>query len=435
MNKLAIFDMDGVLCSLKDMHFRALNDALIQHGDFPISREDHLTRFDGLPTKKKLQMLGYSLQDAQDIQALKQKLTLALLPEYVKPDPELAILLHSVYESGFLLAVASNACQETVDACLKLLSVDCQFSWAVSPSANLRPKPSPDMYLWIMKAADACPATTIIFEDAPAGLKAAHASGAKVVQVNGELDHLEVLEAIAQERLAYRYQWPELEVLMPMAGEGSRFRESGYHCGKPSIDVEGKSMAQAAFDSLGIDTMPTCLIRNRMAMVWAFQIMLDKPTRGTTETCLKAKQLLDDDPLLIANCDQILEWDHVAFYYFAQNTALDAIIVTFGCPEPDNKWSYCEVGNDGLVKRVAEKDPISAIGCTGVWFWKHGSDFVKYAEELIAKDIRVNGEYYLSLCYNLAIADGKKVGTFRVEKFHSLGTPELLDTYLKRNAK
>lgn len=434
MNKLAIFDLDGVLCDLKDVHFDALNAALVQCGQSPISRDDHLTRFDGLPTKSKLALLGIHGDLANKIDQIKQSETLKAIRLHIKPDPKLAMILHDCIAFSYLLAVISNARRETVGLCLELLSVEYLFSWVYTPdSVHASPKPSPEMHIALMKKANACPHTTVVFEDSPAGLRAAHESGALVAQVCGKLNRRDVADAIGRQRELYRYQWPDLNVVIPAAGHGRRFKDAGYDVPKPFIDVVGRHMIDRVAENLGLAgeclaIVPEC---GRFYNTSLRHIYIDRFTNGTTETCLEVEDIINGDrPLLIANSDQIIEWDHLAFHYFCQHTYLDAVVTTFDCPEKSPKWSYVELSPDGLVARIAEKDPISTTACCGVWFFKHGSEFVKYAKRLIAKNVRVNGEYYLSLVVGLMIADGKKVGTFKVNKFHSLGTPEDLQAYL-----
>ena len=105
-------------------------------------------------------------------------------------------------------------------------------------------------------------------------------------------------------------------------------------------------------------------------------------------------------------------------------------IVTFEATHP--KWSFAKLGNDGFVSEVAEKKPISNIATAGIYYWTHGSNYVKYAEQMIEKDIRTNNEFYVCPVYNEAIQDGKKVKIFQIEKMWGLGTPEDLEVFLKR---
>ncbi|NBW58633.1 hypothetical protein EBR43_12830, partial [bacterium] len=117
------------------------------------------------------------------------------------------------------------------------------------------------------------------------------------------------------------------------------------------------------------------------------------------------------------------------FMYSMIADNIDAGILTFNSTHP--KWSYAKVNDDGFVCEVAEKNPISNIATVGVYYWKRGSDYVKYAEQMINKNIRVNNEFYVCPVFNEAIQDGKKIKVFNIEKMWGLGTPEDLDYYLK----
>ena len=112
-----------------------------------------------------------------------------------------------------------------------------------------------------------------------------------------------------------------------------------------------------------------------------------------------------------------------------QETNADGGIVTFKAIHP--KWSFAKVNENGLVTEVAEKNPISDNATVGYYFWKYGSDFVKYAEQMIEKNIRVNNEFYVCPVFNQAIDDGKEIRTFNTEKMWGLGTPEDLKYYLE----
>jgi dTDP-glucose pyrophosphorylase len=108
---------------------------------------------------------------------------------------------------------------------------------------------------------------------------------------------------------------------------------------------------------------------------------------------------------------------------------VDAGIVTFQSTHP--KWSFAKVDNDGNVTEVAEKNPISDKATAGIYFWLKGSDYVKYAEQMIAKNIRVKNEFYVCPVFNEAIADGKRIKTFDVPRMWGTGTPEDLNHFTK----
>ena len=110
-------------------------------------------------------------------------------------------------------------------------------------------------------------------------------------------------------------------------------------------------------------------------------------------------------------------------------TNADGGIVSFTATHP--KWSFAKINESGLVTEVAEKNPISDIATVGYYWWKHGSDFVKYSEQMIDKDLRINGEFYVCPVFNEAISDQKQIRTFNTEGMWGLGTPEDLKYYLE----
>lgn len=143
-----------------------------------------------------------------------------------------------------------------------------------------------------------------------------------------------------------------------------------------------------------------------------------------------AKEFIDNDKhLLIANSDQFIEWNSNNFYYSVVGDNIDGSILTFKATHP--KWSFVKLDNNGYVTELAEKKPISDIATVGIYCWNKGSDYVKYAEQMISKDIRVNNEFYVAPVYNEAIADGKKIKTYNIQRMWGLGTPEDLNHYLE----
>jgi dTDP-glucose pyrophosphorylase len=159
-------------------------------------------------------------------------------------------------------------------------------------------------------------------------------------------------------------------------------------------------------------------------------VEVDGVTEGAACTVLLAKEFINnDEPLVIANSDQFIEWNSLEFFYKMNEQNLDAGIVSFRATHP--KWSYAKVDDNGFVTEVAEKNPISDIATVGVYYWKHGGDFVKYAESMISKNIRVNNEFYVCPVFNEALLDGLKIKTFDVPKMWGIGTPEDLNYFLE----
>ncbi len=159
---------------------------------------------------------------------------------------------------------------------------------------------------------------------------------------------------------------------------------------------------------------------------------MDGLTEGAACTTLLAKDLINNDnPLLMANSDQVIEWNSNECLYAFDADAIDGGILTFKATHP--KWSYAKVGDDGFVCEVAEKNPISDNATVGIYYWKRGSDYVKYAEQMINKNIRVNNEFYVCPVFNEAISDWKKIRIKEVSQMWGIGTPEDLSHYLENN--
>jgi dTDP-glucose pyrophosphorylase len=153
-------------------------------------------------------------------------------------------------------------------------------------------------------------------------------------------------------------------------------------------------------------------------------------TEGAACTALLGKGFINnDDPLFFANSDQFVEWESLDFMYKMQETGCDGGLVTFESTHP--KWSFARVDDNGFVTEVAEKNPISNIATVGYYYWKKGSDFVRYAEKMIGDNARVNGEFYVCPVFNQAIEDSKQIRTFNVSGMWGLGTPEDLKHYLE----
>jgi dTDP-glucose pyrophosphorylase len=235
-----------------------------------------------------------------------------------------------------------------------------------------------------------------------------------------------------------------MNIIIPMAGHGSRFLQAGYTFPKPLIEVHGKPMIQVVIDNLKVDAHFIFIVQKEHREKYNLDSMLsllapgcdivdvDKVTEGAACTVLLGKEFINNDnPLVIANSDQFVEWSSLDFFYKMNEQNLDGGIVSFKSTHP--KWSYAKTDSNGFVLEVAEKKTISDIATVGIYYWKKGSDFVKYAEQMIDKNIRVNKEFYVCPVYNEAILDGLKFKTFDVPKMWGLGTPEDLDYYLEMN--
>ena len=235
-----------------------------------------------------------------------------------------------------------------------------------------------------------------------------------------------------------------MKILIPMAGEGSRFSKEGYTFPKPLIDVNGKPMIQTVVENLDYDAEYIFLVRKEHLETYVglqstldritdgkFKIVeVDELTEGAACTALLAREHIDnDDDLLIANSDQFIEYAPENFKTLKEMTDADAIVYTFEAVHP--KWSFVKTNARGVITEVAEKNPISNIATCGIYWYRRGSDFVKYADQMIEKNIRVNNEFYIAPVYNELIGDGKKLIPFFVHSMWGIGTPEDLNYYLE----
>ena len=228
-----------------------------------------------------------------------------------------------------------------------------------------------------------------------------------------------------------------MNILIPMAGEGSRFKTEGYTFPKPLIDVNGTPMIQKVVENLDFDATYIFLVRKEHLDTYSGLtqtleritnnrckiVVVDSLTEGAACTALLAEDLIDtDDDLLIANSDQFIEWNPREVMYQFVNADVDGGILTFESTHP--KWSYAKCNEDGFVTEVAEKKVISKNATVGVYYWKHGSDYVSSAEEMIKKNIRVNNEFYVAPIYNLMVRDGLKITIEKNTRHDILGTPK-----------
>ncbi len=238
----------------------------------------------------------------------------------------------------------------------------------------------------------------------------------------------------------------KINIIIPMAGAGSRFKNAGFKNIKPLIPLNGKTFIEWSIDSVDfqdIDSQFIFIIQEKHKKELCEYLKKIKPncliltvqklTRGATETALIAKNYINNDvPLIITNCDQIFEWDKQKYLNYVQSNNVDGNVVTV--KETTDKFSYIKLDADGYGVEVAEKVVISNDALAGIHYWKKGSHFVKSGEELIEKNIRANNEFYISLTYNMMIKDNLKITAYQLEdteKYLSIGTPEQVLDYLR----
>ena len=449
MIKLIIFDLDGVLVDAKKIHYNTLNQALSEiDSKFIISEAEHLSIYDGLKTNQKLDLLtknkNLDKKHHDQIWNTKQKLTIEAISKLEK-DTNLINLFSSLRNKGYKLACCSNSIRRSVLVMLSKIGLIEYMDLILSNEDVKNAKPHPEIYWKAMSMMDVLPEQTLIVEDSPTGLLAANRSRANILRVDNPNDLTE--EKINSKLLINKMNTPKwqgnkLNVLIPMAGAGSRFQQAGYTFPKPLIDVKGKPMIQTVVENLNVEANFIFVVQKEHREKYNLDTLLNlitpnckvvevnELTEGAACTTLLAKEYINNDcPLLMANSDQFAEWDSNEFMYKMVEQNVDAGILSFKSTHP--KWSFAKVNEFGYVTEVAEKKPISDIATVGIYYWAKGSDYVKYAEQMISKNIRVNNEFYVCPVFNEAIKDNKKIKTFNIEKMWGLGTPEDLQHFLK----
>jgi len=453
MVKLIIFDLDGVLVDSRETHYVALNRALGEiSSDYIINRDEHLSTYDGLSTTKKLKILtqkkGLPAELYEQIWRSKQKFTENVVQETYTYDERIRSILSTLRSKGFLIYVASNSIYRTVQLILMRKGFLEYVDYFISNEDVVNHKPSPEIYYTCMIRANVSSSDTIIVEDSHIGRQAAVASGANLLSVENpeDLTLEKILASIKEHTKSVNGQlWQgECNIVIPMAGEGSRFANAGYSFPKPLIDVNGKPMIQVVVENLQLDPAKCKFIficREEHIKKYSLPYLLRAiapnceivSTNGLTEgaacSILLAKEYINNEKhLILANSDQFMEWDANVFMYSMIADDIDGGIATFTNTHP--KWSYAKLGEDSFVCEVAEKRPISTHATTGIYYWKHGSDFVKFAEQMIEKNIRVNNEFYTAPVFNEAIQAGKKIKIFPIQQMWGIGVPEDLNYFL-----
>lgn len=240
-----------------------------------------------------------------------------------------------------------------------------------------------------------------------------------------------------------------MNILIPMAGRGQRFLQEGFKKPKPLIDVNGKPMISRIIKNikcsendffyfivlkqhlLDFPDMENILLKETNNNCKIIQI--NEITDGPACTCLLAKEYIpNEEPVLMANSDQILIWNPADFMEFIQkNKNLEGIIITFFSKE--NIHSYAKLSNDNLVCFTAEKEVISNHASCGVYYWKKYSNFIKSAESMIKKNLRSKNEFYVCPSYNQLIESGGKVGIYEITNDYHIGIPKDLKFFLENH--
>lgn len=237
------------------------------------------------------------------------------------------------------------------------------------------------------------------------------------------------------------------QLIIPLAGEGKRFKDK-YEMPKPLIDVQGEKMIRLAYRTLDIphqkvvfiirkDHDSNNLLSNEIKLLGVEHniISIDALTSGPCATAMLAKPNINlEDPLVIANCDQVMRWNGHRFLRYCFTENYDGVVVTYHEATPKN--SYARLNNTGDVVEIKEKHQISCVSLNGIHFWKKAKYFFESADEMISANDRTNNEFYIAPTYNYMIKKNQKVGIFHIpnEQHNPIGTTQDLELYIDRTS-
>jgi dTDP-glucose pyrophosphorylase/predicted SnoaL-like aldol condensation-catalyzing enzyme len=239
-----------------------------------------------------------------------------------------------------------------------------------------------------------------------------------------------------------------IQIVVPMAGRGSRFTNAGFTTPKPLIPVGGKPMIQWVIENVRpaqehrftficlkehLDSYPEVPQTLRSLCPGCNIVTVDKVTEGAACTVLLASEFIDNkDALMIANADQYVDLDINDYLAELDRQQADGLIMTFEANHP--KWSYCRMNDSMQVVEVVEKIVVSNEATVGIYNFRHGADFVRAASRMIELNLRSNGEFYVAPSYNLLIKEGKKIVVARTgyeySGMYGLGIPEDLEYFM-----
>ena len=245
-------------------------------------------------------------------------------------------------------------------------------------------------------------------------------------------------------KLKEKINWLKPNLIIPMGGEGKRFKNSKFDKPKFMIKTKNKTLLEWAIQSLPLDYAHKLFFIIRKKEEENFKVkkfikkimkekfpnikfeieILSKNTRGQAETVLRCKKYIDNErPLLIFNNDTYFKSTRLKSRILSmKNQKIDGILGVFNSNDP--KFSFVKINKNGFVVMTKEKKVISNLASTGLYIFSKGSDFVKSAEYAIQKNILSQNEFYISELYNILIQEGKKITVDFADEIAALGTPE-----------
>lgn len=449
-----LLDFDGIIINSDCIHFSSLNKAIaVIDPKYQISEEDNVKYYGTIPSKEKLKILsektGLPTNLHQQILFLKKQFTNEIIDELnILVQPNVINCIKKLYQDGFILAITSNTNTDFIEKILNKSNLLQYFSKIYSNQNISKTKPNPEMYLRACVELNTEPRKILILEDSATGQEAAIRSGANLYPIENPNDVIyeNIINYIKKfKSKPIKWKSNKINVLMLAAGKGQRFIDQGFtDKPKPLININNIPMIGLVCEKLNIEANFIFVVKEEHCQKFELETTLNLlqpnckivkvsgPQLGSAYSSLQAKDLIDNDNhLMIVNSDQIWEWDANNFYYQMIQKNVDGGILTIVENSGDTKWSYAKIDENNNVIEVAEKKPISDVATVGIYYFNKGSDFVKYAEQMIQANDRVNNEFYTCPVYNYMIKDKKIIKYFHCDKFIDLGTPENMKIYLE----
>lgn len=435
-----LFDLDGVLADTFDIQIESTLEAFLKVKGYKLSGKYHNLIGSTITTLKKLSILKNDniINDNEINLIYKLKKEIADTKfNNIKPDKDKICLFNYLKEKNCNIAVVTNGNKNSAKLILSKIGVLDKIDLLIANEDVINKKPHPEPYVRAISHFGGELNNYIIFEDSEVGIQSAKGTGVFVHKVNNYKDvNIPTINRINGIK--------NINILIPMAGLGSRFSKRGFKKIKPLIEVAGVPMIKKAIDSLNIYGNYIFIVRCNENINELKKYLLEyKPgckivdvahlTEGSASSCYLAKELINNDnELIITNCDQYLEWESENFLKETRDQNLDCCVLTY--KSSSNKNSFIKVNEINNAEMIREKEVISDNALVGVHYFKKGSFFIESYEEIFNNKIKFKSEYYVStVCDNMIKKDYKvgHIGMGKTERYHSLGTPEDYFKFLK----
>tara|TARA_B100000902_G_scaffold399844_1_gene472956 strand:- start:7952 stop:9619 length:1668 start_codon:yes stop_codon:yes gene_type:complete len=437
-----LFDLDGTLANTTEIHHQSQIESVKMISGYDITKNKNLLDIfnSSITTKKKLDFLLkeniISLEQIDIIYEKKTELANNLLGK-LNYDPDKVNLFKFLKEKKCKIGIVTNSSKISSTIVLKSLGIFKYIDILITNNDVKNTKPHSEPYIRAISEFGGDINKYIIFEDSEDGLISAKGIGCDVY-------HVKNIKDINIELIRKMNNIENINILIPMAGKGSRFTKRGFKSQKPLIKLNEKTLIEHAIESLNIDGNYIFIIRREInesnkELIDILNnikpdckiIEIDYITEGSASTCYLAKEYINNnDELIITNCDQILEWDSANF--LKKSKDYDCCVLTYNSNDKKNSFIKTDKNNIGI--EIIEKEVISDNALVGVHYFKKGSDFISSYNEIFKNNKKFKNEYYTStVCDNL-IKNNKLVYNIKLtenQKYYSTGTPECYFKYLK----